>query len=237
MTIFPAIDLLEGQAVRLYKGDYSKKTVYSDDPVGLAASFREMGATHLHAVDLSGAREGSADAFPIVQRIARESGLLVEVGGGIRDEETVERYLSAGVWRVILGTAALKDGALLEKLLLRYGKRIAVGVDLRDGKVAVRGWLETSDETGDSFLARMESLGVRGIICTDIARDGAMEGTNRGLYKALSEKYPFQIVASGGISTLDDLKALRSYGIFGAIVGKALYTGAIDLQEAIEVCK
>ena len=237
MIVFPAIDLLDGEAVRLYKGDYKQKTVYSADPVGLAAGFLEAGATHLHVVDLAGARDGSAAAFPLVREIAKESGLKVEIGGGIRDEKTVERYLSAGVWRVILGTAALQNPTLLERLLRIYGDRVAVGVDLREGKVAVRGWLETSEESGDSFLLRLEKLGDKGVICTDSARDGAMRGTNRSLYKDLSEKYRFEVVASGGVSTPEDLIALRSYGIFGAIVGKAIYTGDIDLAKAIEVCK
>ena len=237
MIIFPAIDLYEKKAVRLYKGDYSQMTVYSTDPLGVAKGFKEKGADYIHMVDLEGAKDGSTPNFKVVEEIAKNSGLKVEIGGGIRSEETVERYLDAGVMRVILGTAALNDRAFLEKVCAKHGERIAVGADLMDGKVAVKGWLETSDVTGMDFCAQMENLGIRTIICTDISRDGAMRGTNRELYKLLSEKFTMDIVASGGVSTLDDIKALREMDLYGAIVGKAIYTGDIDLKEAIEVAR
>ena len=237
MIIFPAIDLYEGKAVRLLRGEYDKMTVYSDNPIEIARDFETQGATHIHMVDLEGAKDGTTPNFDIVASVAKESGLKVEIGGGIRDEETVKRYLDAGVMRVILGTAALNDPEFLESVCKKYGERIAVGADLKDGQVAVKGWLETSNVSGIEFLKKMESLGVKTIICTDISRDGAMRGTNRELYKELSEKFSMDIVASGGVSTIDDVKALSEMDLYGAIVGKAIYTGDIDLTEAIEVAK
>ncbi len=236
MILFPAIDLLDGCAVRLLRGDYDKRTVYSVDPVALAQSFREAGATHLHLVDLAGARDGMPVAFSLISQIIAESGLIVEVGGGIRDEETVARYLNAGAWRVILGTAALRDEPLLARLLREYGERVAVGVDLRDGMVAVRGWRESAG-SGSAFLDRLQALGASSVICTDISRDGVLGGANRALYRDLSSRYSFSLTASGGVSTLDDLAALRDLNLYGAIVGKALYTGDLDLRRALEVCK
>lgn len=237
MLIFPAIDLYDKKAVRLYKGDYAQMTVYSENPLEVAKSFKAAGAEYIHMVDLEGAKDGTTPNFDIVASVAKESGLKVEIGGGIRDEETVKRYLDAGVMRVILGTAALNDPEFLESVCKKYGERIAVGADLKDGQVAVKGWLETSNVSGIEFLEKMESLGVKTIICTDISRDGAMRGTNRELYKELSEKFSMDIVASGGVSTIDDVKALREMDLYGAIVGKAIYTGDIDLTEAIEVAK
>ena len=237
MLIFPAIDLYDKKAVRLYKGDYAQMTVYSENPLEVAKSFKAAGAEYIHMVDLEGAKDGTTPNFDIVASVAKESGLKVEIGGGIRDEETVKRYLDAGVMRVILGTAALNDPEFLESVCKKYGERIAVGADLKDGQVAVKGWLETSDVSGIEFLEKMEALGVKTIICTDISRDGAMRGTNRELYKELSEKFSMDIVASGGVSTIDDVKALSDMNLYGAIVGKAIYTGDIDLTEAIEVAK
>ena len=237
MLIFPAIDLYDKKAVRLYKGDYAQMTVYSENPLEVAKSFKAAGAEYIHMVDLEGAKDGTTPNFDIVASVAKESGLKVEIGGGIRDEETVKRYLDAGVMRVILGTAALNDPEFLESVCKKYGERIAVGADLKDGQVAVKGWLETSDVSGIEFLEKMEALGVKTIICTDISRDGAMRGTNRELYKELSEKFSMDIVASGGVSTIDDVKALSEMNLYGAIVGKAIYTGDIDLTEAIEVAK
>ena len=237
MLIFPAIDLYDKKAVRLYKGDYAQMTVYSKNPLEVAKSFKAAGAEYIHMVDLEGAKDGTTPNFDIVASVAKESGLKVEIGGGIRDEETVKRYLDAGVMRVILGTAALNDPEFLESVCKKYGERIAVGADLKDGQVAVKGWLETSNVSGIEFLEKMESLGVKTIICTDISRDGAMRGTNRELYKELSEKFSMDIVASGGVSTIEDVKALREMDLYGAIVGKAIYTGDIDLTEAIEVAK
>lgn len=237
MIIFPAIDLYDKKAVRLFKGDYNQMTVYSENPLEVAKDFKAAGAEYIHMVDLEGAKDGTTPNFDIVASVAKESGLKVEIGGGIRNEETVKKYIDAGVMRVILGTAALNDRQFLETVCKKYGDKIAVGADLKDGQVAVKGWLETSNVSGMDFLAQMESLGVKTVICTDISRDGAMRGTNRELYRELSEKFSMDIVASGGVSTLEDVKALREMDLYGAIVGKAIYTGDIDLSEAIEVAK
>lgn len=237
MLIFPAIDLYEKKAVRLFKGDYSQMTVYSENPIEVAKGFKEAGAEYIHMVDLEGAKEGTTPNFDIVRSVALQSGLKVEIGGGIRNEETVKKYIDAGVMRVILGTAALNDRAFLESVCKKYGDKIAVGADLKDGQVAVKGWLETSNVSGMDFLEEMESLGVKTVICTDISRDGAMRGTNRELYKTLSEKFSMDIVASGGVSSIDDVEALSQMNIYGAIVGKAIYTGDINLKEAIEVAR
>lgn len=237
MLIFPAIDLYEKKAVRLYKGDYAQMTIYSENPLEVAMGFKSAGAEYIHMVDLEGAKDGTTPNFDIVASVAKNSGLNVEIGGGIRNEETVARYIDAGVMRVILGTAALNDPDFLESVCKKYGDKIAVGADLKDGQVAVKGWLETSNVSGMDFLARMQNLGVKTVICTDISRDGAMRGTNRELYKTLSEKFSMDIVASGGVSTIDDVKALREMDIYGAIVGKAIYTGDIDLKKAIEVAR
>ena len=237
MYLFPAIDLYEGKAVRLFKGDYSQMTVYSEDPASVAEQFAACGAEYAHVVDLEGARAGTTPNFDTVREIIRRSGLQVEIGGGVRSEETIARYLDAGVLRVILGTAALEQPDFLAQMVRRYGDRIAVGVDIKEGYVAVKGWTETSDVTGAAFIDHLRELGVRTVICTDISRDGAMAGTNRELYRRLREKFSLDIVASGGISTLEDLTALRDMGLYGAIIGKAYYTGAIDLRQAIEVCK
>lgn len=237
MEIFPAIDLYEGQAVRLLKGDYDRKTVYSDDPAATAEAFKKAGAENIHIVDLEGARDGGTPNFGIVAGIVRRSGLRAEVGGGIRDEAAVEKYLGAGVWRVILGTAAASDGALLRSLLKKYGEHIAVGVDVRDGYVAVKGWRELSGHTLEGFCAGLRDMGARSIICTDISKDGAMQGTNRELYRELAEKFDMDITASGGVSSIEDVEALRDMGLYGAILGRAIYTGAIDLRKAIEACR
>ncbi|MBR5313014.1 MAG: 1-(5-phosphoribosyl)-5-[Clostridia bacterium] len=237
MKIFPAIDLSEGCAVRLLKGDYAQKTVYSDDPVSVAKGFREAGGEILHLVDLDGAKAGYAAAAEIVAKIAAESGMFVEIGGGIRNAETVKQYLDAGVGRVILGTAALRDRAFLEEMIRLYGEKIAVGVDIKNGNVAVQGWTEDDGVKYTDFLDYLEKIGVATVICTDVSKDGAMQGTNRELYRELAEKYSFKVVASGGVSTLDDIKALAKMDIYGAIVGRALYNGAINLKEAIAVTK
>ena len=237
MKIFPAIDLSEGCAVRLLKGDYAQKTVYSDDPVSVAKGFRDAGGEILHLVDLDGAKAGYAAAAEIVAKIAAESGMFVEIGGGIRNAETVKQYLDAGVGRVILGTAALRDRAFLEEMIRLYGEKIAVGVDIKNGNVAVQGWTEDDGVKYTDFLDYLEKIGVATVICTDVSKDGAMQGTNRELYRELAAKYSFKVVASGGVSTLDDIKALAKMDIYGAIVGRALYNGAIDLKEAIAATK
>ena len=237
MILLPAIDLYDKKAVRLYKGDYQNMTVYSDNPIEIARDFENCGATHIHMVDLEGAKDGTTPNIAIVERVAKETALFVEIGGGVRGMDTVERYLAAGVGRVILGTAAVKDPAFLQAAVEKYGEKIAVGADVKDGKIAIKGWLETADVTLDEFLANMEAIGVRNVICTDISKDGAMIGTNRELYKALSEKYTLDITASGGVSNLDDVKQLRAMDLYGAIIGKAYYTWAIDLKEALEAAK
>ena len=237
MILFPAIDLYEGQAVRLYQGDYRQMTVYSPDPAALAQKFAATGATHIHLVDLEGARDGTTPNLQLIRRIAAETGLFVEVGGGIRNMDIARAYLENGVSRVILGTAAVTDPDFLRNALATWGERVAVGADLRDGQVAIRGWQQTSDEGAEAFFERMQGLGVSTMICTDISRDGAMRGANLELYRKLARRQGLQIVASGGVSSLDDIKALRQMDLYGAILGKAYYTGAVDLADALEAAK
>ena len=237
MKIFPAIDLLGGKAVRLYKGDYNQVTVYSDNPVDIAKDFEKKGAICIHLVDLEGARDGNTPNLETVKRIVNETSLFSEIGGGIRNMQTVRAYLENGVDRVILGTAAVNDEEFLKSALKEYGERIAVGVDIKDGKVAIKGWLEKSEYDCYDFCAKMQALGVKTLICTDISKDGAMQGTNRELYKELSSRFSLDITASGGVSSLDDIIALRKLDLYGAIIGKAYYTNAIDLKEAIEVAR
>jgi len=237
MNIFPAIDLYDRKAVRLYKGDYAQMTVYSHDPAAVAADFQTRGAGFIHLVDLEGAKNGTTPNLEAVAEIVKQTRLFTQVGGGIRTMETVERYLSIGVDRVILGTAAVENRPFLERALDTYGDKIAVGADVRDGFIAVRGWTEQSHITLEEFLADMERMGVKTIICTDISKDGAMGGTNIALYSDLSRKFRLEITASGGVSTLEDVKTLAGMGLYGAIIGKACYTGAIDLTRAIEVAK
>ncbi len=234
MFLYPAIDLFEGKAVRLYKGDYAQMTIYSHTPAEVAKDFAAAGATHIHLVDLEGAKQGKPANLPAIQKILDETNLFAEVGGGIRNMETIDAYLSIGVSRVILGTAAVTNPEFLEEALKKYGEKIAVGVDLKDGLVAIKGWTETSNLTADAFFSKMEALGVKTIICTDISRDGAMKGTNRELYRELSAKFAIDLIASGGVSTLEDVKALNDMNLHGAIIGKAYYIGAIDLKEAVE---
>ena len=237
MHIFPAIDLYNKKAVRLFKGDYEQMTVYSDNPIEIARDFEAAGARFIHMVDLEGARDGSTPNLSIVADVAQNTSLFVEIGGGIRDMETVEKYLSAGVSRVILGTAAVNDEAFLKAAVDKNGEKIAVGADVKDGYIAIKGWLEQSAYTLEAFLARMQEIGVKTIICTDISKDGAMKGTNRELYRQLSAQFDMNIVASGGVSSIDDIKALADMGLYGAIIGKAYYTGAINLREAVEVAR
>lgn len=237
MLILPAIDLYDKKAVRLYKGDYDNMTVYSDNPLEVAHKFQESGATFIHLVDLEGAKLGTTPNLDIVKKIVENTNLDVEIGGGIRDDETVKKYIDIGVRRVILGTAAVTDDSFLRSCVEKYKDRVAVGVDLKDGYVAIKGWTEKSQLTADEFFSHLSKIGVKTVICTDISKDGAMKGTNRELYKKLSGKYSMDIVASGGVSDLEDIKALKEMNLYGAIVGKAYYVGAIDLKEAIEVAK
>lgn len=237
MLILPAIDLYDKKAVRLYKGDYEQMTVYSNNPIEIARKFQECGATFIHMVDLEGAKNGTTPNIDEVRKVVEHTDLKVEIGGGIRDEDTVQKYIDLGVERVILGTAAVTDDAFLQKMVSKYKDAIAVGVDLKDGYVAIKGWTEKSQLTADEFFSHLSEIGVRTVICTDISKDGAMQGTNRELYKELSEKYTMDIVASGGVSSLDDIKALKEMNLYGAILGKAYYIGAVDLKEAVEVAK
>ena len=237
MYILPAIDLYDGKAVRLYKGDYDQMTVYSDDPLSVARDFEAAGAQYIHMVDLAGARDGTMPNFDIVASVAANTNLKVEIGGGIRSEEAIRRYLDAGVCRVILGTAAITDWDFFQAMAAKYGERLAAGVDCRDGYVAIKGWREVSEVTCFDFCKKLQNAGVGTVICTDISKDGAMSGTNRDLYKELTSKVDIKIVASGGVSSLADIAALRKMGLHGAILGKAYYTGAVDLREAIEVAK
>ena len=234
MVLFPAIDILSGKAVRLYKGDYNAVTVYSERPWEFAEDFVDKGCSAIHIVDLDGAKSGETVNIDTVKRIAAVKGLYSENGGGIRNMEPVSRYIEAGVDRQILGTADIKDPSFLKNALREYGDRIAVGVDLKDGKVAVKGWLETSNKDGIEFLKELEDLGVEGVIVTDISRDGAMKGTNLDLYGRIKAEVSLKVTASGGVSTNGDIVALTSTGLNGAIIGKAYYTGAIKLKEALE---
>ena len=237
MILYPAIDLVGGKAVRLFKGDYDRMTVYSDDPVAVAKDFQRAGATRMHLVDLEAAKTGIPANAQTIRAIARQTDLFLEVGGGIRNMEILETYLSLGVDRAILGTAAVTDPQFLEAAVEKYGERVAVGVDLKDGYVAIKGWTETSELTAGAFFARMEELGVKTVICTDISRDGAMRGTNRELYRELSGRFSIDLIASGGVSSMEDIAALKEMGLHGAIIGKAYYTGAIDLKKALEAAR
>ena len=237
MIIFPAIDLFEGKVVRLLRGDYAQMIVYSNHPEEIGKDFAAQGATHVHLVDLEGARSGSTPNLETVLRIRESTGLFCEIGGGIRNMETVDTYLKAGLDRVILGTAAVEDRGFLKKTVEKYGEKIAVGVDVRDGFVAVKGWTENSALRFMDFCKEMEETGVKTLICTDISRDGAMRGTNREMYRELSETLGLQITASGGVSTLEDVESLRKMNLYGAIIGKAYYTGDINLKKAIETAR
>ena len=237
MILLPAIDLFEKKAVRLYKGDYANMTVYSENPIEIARDFEAQGCTHIHMVDLEGAKDSTTPNCSIVEQVAKETSLFVEIGGGIRSMDTVEKYFDAGVDRVILGTAAVTDEAFLKQAVGKYGEKIAVGADIKDGYIAIKGWLEKSSITTEEFFEKMQGLGVKNIICTDISKDGAMKGTNLELYRSLSEKFHLDITASGGVSSLEDIQNLRKMNLYGAIIGKGYYTGAIDLREALEVAK
>ena len=233
MNIIPAIDLIGGKAVRLQKGDYAKMTIYNDSPLSVAKEFHAAGARFLHVVDLDGAKSGGTDNYDVICEICRESGLSVEVGGGIRSMEVLERYIRAGVDRIIIGTAAVTDPEFLREAVSKYGERIAVGVDIKDGMVAIKGWLEETALECMAFCRQLQDIGVKTVICTDISKDGMMKGTNLELYREMSRELSLNVIASGGVSTLDDVRALREMGVFGAILGKALYTGAISLPDAI----
>lgn len=235
MKLFPAIDLKDKQVVRLYKGDYNQMTVYGTNPLQTAKEFKEKGAEYLHVVDLDGAKDGDNPNFQVVADLAANSGLKVEIGGGIRNEEIIKRYIDAGVMRVILGTVAISNPDFVADMVSKYGDKIAVGVDMLGGKVATHGWTNISEIDGFEFCEKLEKMGVATVICTDISKDGAMQGTNRELYKQMVSRFKFDTVASGGVSTLEDVAALNEMNIYGAILGKALYTGAIDLADAVKI--
>lgn len=233
MQIFPAIDLRGGQVVRLYQGDYARETVYHNDPCAVAGEFAAAGAEYLHVVDLDGARDGTPANFGAIAAIARQGGLYIEAGGGIRTEERIRQYLDLGVNRCILGTVAVKDFDFTVRMAQKYGERIAVGVDARDGYVAVNGWKELSEEKGVDFCRRLFAAGVGAVIYTDISRDGAEQGTNLALYRELTGIQGLHITASGGVGSLAELRELRAIGVHAAILGKALYTGRLDLKTVI----
>ena len=237
MYIFPAIDLIGGKAVRLRKGDYNEVTVYSDNPAEVAEGFEKKGALFLHVVDLDGAKDGTTANFQTVRDIIERTGLSVEIGGGVRDIERVKKYMDIGVDRVIIGTAAVTDPKFLAEAVRMYGDKIVVGVDVKDGFVAIKGWLEISELSCFDFCEKLSKMGVNTVICTDISKDGMMSGTNVELYRQLKERFGMNIIASGGVSSLEDVQALSDMDIFGAIVGKALYTGDIELERAISVAE
>ena len=236
MEIFPAIDIKDGQVVRLTQGDYNKVDIYASDSAEIACSFRDAGARNLHMVDLDGARDGTLSNFDAIRQAVEKSGLAVQVGGGIRDEARIRRYLDIGVRRVILGTVAVDDFDFLCRMVDTYGDSIAVGVDARDGKVAVKGWLEVTAIDSIDFCRKLETAGVATVIYTDISRDGMGIGTNLDIYRTLKAETGLNIIASGGISSLGELTELNSIGTYGAIVGKALYTGALNLREVLLRC-
>ena len=237
MDLFPAIDLCGGKAVRLLQGDYEKMTVYSEQPLDVACSFKKAGADYLHLVDLDGAKEGDTSNFEVIGKIVAESGLKVEVGGGIRNMHTVERYLSLGVMRVIIGTAAVTDPDFLREAVKLFDEKIAVAVDIKDEFVATHGWTQTSTESCFDFCQKLQDMGVKTVICTDISKDGAMQGVNQSLYEKLTQDFTMDIIASGGVSAMNDLIALSKTGVCGVILGKSIYTGAIDLASAITTIK
>lgn len=238
MIILPAIDLYHGQAVRLLRGDYENMTVYDPEPVNTAMRFKSSGAEWIHIVDLEGAKSGGTPNIKTIMDIKNSCNLKCETGGGIRDMKTIERYIDSGIDRVILGTSAVTHEGFASEAVKTFGtEHVAVGVDIKNGNVAIKGWLEDSQINAFEFCKRMQDDGVNVIICTDISRDGAMKGTNRELYASMSEKFSMNIIASGGVSTLDDVKALAEMNLYGAIIGKAYYTGAVDLTLAIEAAK
>lgn len=234
MILLPAIDLYEKKVVRLTRGDYAQMTVYNDDPVAQAGLFQQAGAQWLHTVDLEGAKDGSTPNYSVIEAICKDTNLKVEIGGGIRSLDTIQKYLDAGVERVILGTKAVTDPAFLEESLQKFGSHIAVGVDIKDGKIAIKGWLETAQDSVEDFFTKLCKLGVSTVICTDVSKDGMLAGTNVDLYRQLSQQFSLDLIASGGVSSQEDLARLKELGLYGAILGKALYTGALDLKAALK---
>jgi phosphoribosylformimino-5-aminoimidazole carboxamide ribotide isomerase len=232
MKLFPAIDIIDKKAVRLTKGDFNRKEIYYNEVLEAFELFKN--AEYLHVVDLDAAKYGSSGNFDEIKKLLAKK-IFVEVGGGIRDEAAIVKYLEAGASRVILGTAALLDFGFAESAIKKYGAKIAVGVDARDGLVSVRGWLETSGQNAREFCAALDSIGADAIIYTDISRDGAQSGIDSGFYAGLQSALSAKIIASGGVSSIGDLASLKEAGVDGAILGKALYAGAIDFEEALAV--
>ena len=237
MKIFPAIDIIDGKAVRLLKGDYAKMTVYADNPLDIIKDFKRAGAEYLHLVDLEGAKSGETPNIDTIAKIVKESEMFVEVGGGVRSREVIEKYKNIGVKRVILGTIAVTNQQFLREMVAEFGELIAVGVDIKDGYVAIKGWTEKSAYSYLDFCKILQEIGVKTLICTDISKDGAMKGTNIDLYKTLEKQFSFNVIASGGVSSMTDVKELNKLNVYGAIIGKAYYEKAIDLEEAIKESK
>lgn len=237
MKIFPAIDLKNGEAVRLTEGDYNNKKTYFTDPMEVLDLFIESKSENLHIVDLDGASKGNVFNFNIIEKIIKKCGLFTQVGGGIRNEETIKKYLNIGVKRIILGTIAFEDSDFLEKMIDKYKKNIAVSVDARDGHVAVRGWKEIKKEDSIDFCKKLDSMGIDTIIYTDISKDGKLSGTNLDVYKELKNKISCDIIASGGITYEEEIIKLKEMNIDGAIVGKAIYEKKIDLKKIINIAK
>ena len=233
MLIYPAIDLFSGKAVRLFKGDYAQMTVYNENPEEVALDFLKSGATHIHLVDLEGAKTGETPNLPTVVKIKKATGLFCEIGGGIRNMQTVDKYVNVGADRIILGTSAVSDKAFLKEAIKEFGTKIAIGVDARDGIVSISGWTEQSGISALDFIGEMLGMGIDTVICTDISKDGALSGTNTELYKEILSRYTLKLIASGGVTTIQDVVDLNAIGCYGAILGKAIYNGNIDLSEAI----
>ncbi len=234
MILLPAIDLYDGKAVRLYKGDYEQRTDYADDSVSVALDLRNKGASHIHIVDLQGALDGQNPNFEKIVSIKKNSGLFCEVGGGIRSMKQAQAYLSAGIDRIILGSAAVEDPVFLREAVTAYREKIAVGLDLKDSRIALRGWKKTSDQDPFTFLKSLQELGVKTLIVTDIAKDGTLQGVDPDNYRRVLENYDFHLIASGGVASLKDIRALKELGLYGTILGKAYYTGVIDLRDALK---
>ncbi len=235
MIIFPATDIKDGKVVRLTKGDYGQIKTYCTDALEKALEFKACGAEYLHMVDLDGAKDGEMKNFHVIENVVKNSGMKIEIGGGIRDEKTIKKYADIGVLRVILGTIAVKDTEFLKNMISEYGDKIAVGVDIKGENIAVNGWLEDSGVNCFEFMEKLCNMGCKTVICTDISKDGLLSGTNLPLYKRLKKDYNIDVVASGGITSCDDVKTLTDYGMYGAILGKALYEGKIELTDALKI--
>lgn len=233
MIIIPAIDIKDGRCVRLIQGDYDQVTTYGDDPVSQALKWEALGAQMIHLVDLDGAKYGERVNRDLIGRIAQGVKVPVEVGGGIRDTQAVEDYLSAGVARVIIGTAAIENPEWLAEMVAKHGEKICVSIDAKNGMIATEGWLKESDTQAVDFILKLEAMGVKHIVYTDIAKDGMMQGPNYDMYQEIQQASTIGVIASGGVSSLADVRRLSGMGLYGAIIGKALYEGAIDLKEAL----